>query len=58
MPLKYVFWVLMLIWAIFGFAVHGGYIGTAAYGNVGGDLLLLALFGCLGWKVFGPAVQG
>jgi hypothetical protein len=52
MPLGIAFWVIMLIWAVFGVALHFGVVG-AAYA-IGGTLMLFVLFGLLGWQVFGP----
>jgi hypothetical protein len=53
------FWVLMLLWLIFGLWVAwpaGG--GSQAFGPVGVNLLLFILIALLGWKAFGPPVQG
>jgi hypothetical protein len=49
------FWILMLIWLVFGLAWHFGWIG--AYGPWGGSLLLFVLLLLLGWKVFGPPLH-
>jgi hypothetical protein len=57
MSLQLIFWILMLIWLIFGFAWHGGYL-AGPYGAWGSTLLLFVLFLILGWKVFGSPVQG
>lgn len=56
MPLGVAFWVLMLVWVVFGFAVRVGYVVTE-YGSLGSMLLLVMLFGLLGWRVFGPAIK-
>jgi hypothetical protein len=56
MSLGLAFWILMLIWLVFGLVCHFGYIGT--YGPVGSTLLLFILFLLLGWKVFGPPLHG
>jgi hypothetical protein len=56
MPLGILFWVLWVVWLIFGFALRSGFVG-AEYGTVGTMLLFAALFGILGWKSFGPVVQ-
>ena len=50
------FWVLMLIWAVFGIFIHF-YPGTA-YGVIGNSVLIFVLFLLLGWKVFGPPLHG
>lgn len=50
------FYILLLIWLVFGFAIHGGLL--AGYGLVGNSILLFALFLLLGWKVFGPPLHG
>lgn len=56
MTLGLAFWILMLIWLVFGLAWHGGYVGT--YGPMGGTLLLFCLLALLGWHSFGPPLHG
>ena len=56
MPLGVLFWVLWVVWLIFGFALHQGYL-PVMYGGIGGMLIIAVLFGILGWKCFGPVVQ-
>ena len=57
MSLGLAFWILMLIWAVFGVLSHvepgliGGYV---VFGNA---LLLFILFALVGWKVFGPPLH-
>jgi hypothetical protein len=56
MPRGVIFWVLMIIWAIFAVAVGVGAVAGAA--AVGGNaFLLFVLFALLGWQVFGPVVR-
>jgi hypothetical protein len=50
------FWVLMIIWLVFGIVSHFGVI-PGAYGVVGGVILLFILFALLGWQVFGPPLR-
>jgi len=57
MALQYVFWILMLFWLIFGLAWHFS-PAMSAYGPLGSTVLLFFLFLVLGWKVFGPPLQG
>ena len=52
-----VFWILMLIWFVFGIVWHFGLIG-GGYGILGGALLVFILFALLGWQVFGPPIHG
>lgn len=56
MSIGLAFWILMLIWAVFGLAWHFGLVG--AFGPTGSVVLLFILFGLLGWKVFGPPLHG
>jgi len=56
MSIGLAFWILMLIWLVFGIAWHFGLVGT--FGPFGGALLVFILFGLLGWKVFGPPLHG
>jgi hypothetical protein len=56
----FVFWLLMILWLIFGlFAIwpQGGFTGPAAYGPLGSNLLLFVLLFILGWKCFGFPIQ-
>ena len=47
------YWILMLIWLVFG-------VWTAwpNYKASGGNLLLFVLLVLLGWKVFGAPIHG
>jgi hypothetical protein len=56
MTLGHCYWILMLIWFVFGLAVHFALL-AGAYGVVGGTLLLFVLFVLLGWQVFGPPLR-
>lgn len=57
MPIAYIFWMLMILWAIFGL----GYPFIVETPNrritVGGNLLLFVLIVLLGLQVFGSAVK-
>ena len=54
MSLSIIFWILMLIWAVFGFA--GPRLGTWA--PLGNTILLFVLLLILGWGTFGAPVHG
>jgi hypothetical protein len=56
MSLGLAFWILMLIWLVFGFAWHWGVMGP--YGPWGFSLLLFILLALLGWHAFGPPLHG
>ncbi len=59
MPLGLIFWVIMLIWLLFGIGSHLGWFGAnTQVGVVGSTLMLFLLFALLGWRVFGAAVTG
>lgn len=55
MSLGLAFWVLMLLWLVLGLYI--GYTGASHF-VLGGNLLLFILLLLLGWKVFGPPLQG
>jgi len=57
MPIGILFWVLMLLWLLFGLFWHRAEVIGGNYGIVGGNLLLFILLGLLGWRVFGPILQ-
>ena len=55
MTLGLAFWVIMLIWLVFGALLHFGIVGGAYAGA--NTLLLFVLFGLLGWQVFGAPLH-
>jgi hypothetical protein len=57
MGIGLVFWILMLIWLVFGFAWHWGAV-PGTYGPWGHSLLLFVLLLLLGWAAFGPPIHG
>lgn len=55
MPLSILFWVLMIIWLVFGWWSN---TPTAPpWSRMGGTFLNWVLFAILGWQVFGPAIK-
>ena len=57
MPIGVLFWVLMILWLLFGLYWNRDDLRGGKYGLVGGNILLFILLGLLGWKVFGPVLQ-
>lgn len=57
MPLGIAFWVIMIVWFVFGMVVHFGVVAAGAWGATVSSLLLFVLFGILGWQVFGPVMH-
>jgi hypothetical protein len=55
MTLGLAFWIIMLIWLVFGGLIHFGMVATA-YAGIS-TLLLFVLFMLLGWQVFGPPLR-
>lgn len=56
MTLGLAFWVIMIVWLVFGLLLHFGMVG-GAYAIGGNALLLFVLFMLLGWQVFGPPLR-
>lgn len=50
------FWILMLVWLVWGLAWHFAWV-SVSFGPLGGAILLFLLFGLLGWQVFGPPLR-
>ncbi len=50
-----VFWILMLLWLLFGL---WDWRSPTGYGPIGSMLLLFVLFLLLGWRVFGAPIHG
>jgi hypothetical protein len=53
MTFALLYWILMLLWLVFGIYRSWPNIGLAH----GGDLLLFILLLILGWKVFGAPIR-
>lgn len=58
MSIGMIFWILMLLWIIFGFYWNRSELQGGNWGPMGGNLLLFVLLFLLGWKCFGFIVQG
>jgi hypothetical protein len=56
MTLGLCYWVLMLIWLVFGLLVHFTVI-EGSYAILTNAVLLFILFLLLGWQVFGPPLH-
>ena len=56
MSFALVYWILMLLWLIFGLWSNWP-AGPATAKPLGGTLLLFILLVILGWKVFGPPIH-
>ena len=57
MTIGLLFWVIMIIWLLFGLFTYWPAPGTRPY-PLGGHIVLWVLLALLGWKVFGPALHG
>lgn len=57
MPLAYIFWMLMILWLIFGVGYPWMVAAPNPYVARGGNLLLFVLLALLGVQVFGSAVK-
>ena len=56
MTLGLCYWILMLIWLVFGALLHFGMVG-GLWGAGVNIILLFILFLLLGWQVFGPPLH-
>lgn len=56
MSIGFIFWLLMILWLLFGIVwraeIPGGRVGWA------GGMFAFILFFLLGWKVFGFVIHG
>ena len=55
MTFALIYWILMLLWLVFGLAPLWGF--THPYATIGSTLLMFILFLLLGWHVFGSPVR-
>jgi hypothetical protein len=58
MSIGLLFWLLMILWILFGFYTHSDEFKAGRYGIFGGNLLLFILLFLLGWRAFGFILQG
>jgi cytochrome b561 len=61
MSIGFIFWLLMILWLLFG--LYWNWPKTpeqkaSGVGALGGNLLLFILLFLLGWKTFGFIIQG
>jgi hypothetical protein len=52
------FWILMLLWLVFGLWQNWPGIAQGQYAPIGGSLLLFVLLLLLGWSVYGAPLHG
>ncbi len=57
MSIGLLFWVLMILWLLFGFFYRSSPGTFGPYGWVGSSLLEFILLALLGWEIFGPALH-
>jgi hypothetical protein len=58
MPIGLLFWILMVIWLLFGLMWNWpGYNRFGAYAPIGNSLLLFILLLLLGWHEFGQPLR-
>jgi len=57
MTISLAYWILMLLWLIFGLWATWPAAPGGNYHLVGGNLLLFVLMVMLGWKVFGAPLH-
>jgi len=53
-----IFWLLMILWLLFGLYWNRSDLRGGKYGIVGGNMMLFILLFLLGWKQFGFPIQG
>lgn len=58
MPIGLLFWLIMILWFVFGLYVNRTDLRGGNYGPAGGNLLLFILLFLLGWHSFGFVIQG
>jgi hypothetical protein len=58
MPIGILFWVIFVLWFVFGLYWTSNDFRAGNYGPLGGNIILLILLFLLGWRVFGFVIQG
>lgn len=57
MTLNLLFWILMLLWLVFGIVPTFPRGEKPVYWPFAGSVLMFVLVGLLGWQTFGPAIH-
>lgn len=57
MSMGLIFWILMLLWLVFGLYSNRAVLSSGDFMPVGGNLLLFILLLLLGWHVFGAPIR-
>jgi hypothetical protein len=57
MPMSILFWMLMILWLVFGIYWNRADLRGGNYGVFGGNLLLFVLLALLGWGTFGAPLR-
>lgn len=57
MSVGFIFWFVWLLWAIWAIAYHGWGLWPDYAPRVNAFLIML-LFFCVGWGIFGPPIRG
>ena len=58
MTIGLIFWILMLLWLVFGLWREWPGVQAGNWHPLGGSLLLFILLLLLGWQAFGAPVRG
>lgn len=58
MSLGLMYWILMLVWLVFGIWSSWPTLRTGGFRAGGGTFLLFILLLILGWHAFGPPIKG
>ncbi len=57
MPIGFLFWLLMILWFVFGIGGQWYEGPNRRYVLAGGAFLIFILFFLIGWKLFGFVIQ-
>jgi hypothetical protein len=52
-----IFWILMLIWFVFGLVVYSGNGPVWSYYPIANQVFLFVLFVLLGWQCYGAPIK-
>jgi hypothetical protein len=58
MTIGFLFWLVMILWILFGLYWNSNEFKAGNYGFFGGNLMLFILLFLLGWATFGFVIQG
>ena len=57
MTIEILYWLLMILWFLYGLYWNSADLRVGRYGNAGTNLFVFVLLVILGWQIFGSPIK-